>query len=191
MTYYLPPEPVQEAKNASGGGYHSDGRLLVVFLKEKDSPPKLLRNQARLPQHPLSYKCLMASPRSKANNSGNTALMEAPNGERERVFDAFRHWGYLEADLDPLGFLQPVPHPDLQLDGEYAQEARQIYCGTIGAEFMHIADPACRRWIQDKLEGPQEPVDQQRTLDLLTRAEFFELVRSSVTLAASAFHSKA
>lgn len=33
MTYYLPPNPVQEAKNASGGGYHSDGRLLVVFLK--------------------------------------------------------------------------------------------------------------------------------------------------------------
>ena len=33
MTYYLPPNPVQDAKNASGGGYHSDGRLLVVFLK--------------------------------------------------------------------------------------------------------------------------------------------------------------
>jgi hypothetical protein len=33
MTYYLPPDPVQEAKNASGGGYHSDGRLLVIFLK--------------------------------------------------------------------------------------------------------------------------------------------------------------
>jgi len=118
----------------------------------------------------------MASPRSKANNSASTALMEAPNGERERVFEAFRHWGYLEADLDPLGFLQPVPHPDLQLEGEYAQEARQVYCGTIGAEFMHIADPACRRWIQEQLEGPPESVDQQRTLDLLIRAEFFELV---------------
>jgi hypothetical protein len=33
MTYYLPPNPVQDAKNASGGSYHSDGRLLVVFLK--------------------------------------------------------------------------------------------------------------------------------------------------------------
>jgi LssY C-terminus len=31
--YYLPPNPVQDAKNASGGGYHSDGRLLIVFLK--------------------------------------------------------------------------------------------------------------------------------------------------------------
>jgi hypothetical protein len=33
MNYYLPPNPVQDAKNASGGGYHSDGRLLVVFLQ--------------------------------------------------------------------------------------------------------------------------------------------------------------
>ncbi|HEX6804324.1 MAG TPA: LssY C-terminal domain-containing protein [Terriglobales bacterium] len=32
LTYYLPPNPVQDARNASGGGYHSDGRLLVVFL---------------------------------------------------------------------------------------------------------------------------------------------------------------
>ena len=31
--YYLPPEPVLEAKNATGGSYHSDGRLLVLFLK--------------------------------------------------------------------------------------------------------------------------------------------------------------
>src|SRR5713101_8091550 len=33
ITYYLPPNPVQDARNASGGGYHSDGRLLVVFLQ--------------------------------------------------------------------------------------------------------------------------------------------------------------
>ena len=32
LTYYLPPDPVQEAKNATGDGYHSDGRLLVIFL---------------------------------------------------------------------------------------------------------------------------------------------------------------
>ncbi|MFL6444253.1 MAG: LssY C-terminal domain-containing protein [Candidatus Sulfotelmatobacter sp.] len=33
MAYYLPPNPVQEAKNATGDGYRSDGRLLVVFLQ--------------------------------------------------------------------------------------------------------------------------------------------------------------
>ena len=32
LSYYLPTNPVQEAKNATGDGYHSDGRLLVIFL---------------------------------------------------------------------------------------------------------------------------------------------------------------
>jgi hypothetical protein len=33
LSYYLPSNPVQEAKNATGDGYHSDGRLLVIFLQ--------------------------------------------------------------------------------------------------------------------------------------------------------------
>jgi LssY C-terminus len=33
MSYYLPPQPVTVARNATGGSYHSDGRLLVMFLK--------------------------------------------------------------------------------------------------------------------------------------------------------------
>jgi hypothetical protein len=33
LNYYLPPNPVQSAKNATGGEYHSDGRLLVMFLQ--------------------------------------------------------------------------------------------------------------------------------------------------------------
>ena len=33
FSYYLPPNPVQDARNATGDGYHSDGRLLVVFLQ--------------------------------------------------------------------------------------------------------------------------------------------------------------
>lgn len=33
LTYYLPANPVQEAKNATGDGYHSDGRLIVIFLQ--------------------------------------------------------------------------------------------------------------------------------------------------------------
>ena len=33
LSYYLPPDPVQDARNATGGGYHSDGRLLVVQLR--------------------------------------------------------------------------------------------------------------------------------------------------------------
>ena len=33
MTYYLPTNPVEDARNATGGSYHSDGKMLVMFLK--------------------------------------------------------------------------------------------------------------------------------------------------------------
>ena len=114
--------------------------------------------------------------RSKTATENSTAVLDAPNGERERVFDLFRRWGYLEADLDPLGFLRPVPQSDLPVDGELAQEARRVYCGTVGLEFMHITDPARRRWIQEHMEAAQPAVDQERALDLLIRAELFEQV---------------
>jgi hypothetical protein len=32
FSYYLPPNPVQDAKNATGDSYHSDGRLLIILL---------------------------------------------------------------------------------------------------------------------------------------------------------------
>src|SRR5882672_1984058 len=96
--------------------------------------------------------------------------------DRERVFDVFRQWGYLEADLDPLGFLHPETRPELRLEGELAEQARQIYCSTVGAEFMHIADVERRRWIQARMEGPQAEVDQEHVLDQLMRADLFEQV---------------
>ena len=96
--------------------------------------------------------------------------------DREQVFAAFRQWGYLEADLDPVGFLHVEPRPELQITGEAAEEARRIYCGTVGAEFMHLEDGERRRWIQERLEGPQTEVDQDHVLDQLLRADLFEQV---------------
>src|ERR1700689_148463 len=96
------------------------------------------------------------------------------NSERERVLGLFRQFGYLEAELNPLGLLPPQPHPDLEIDSEWAREARRIYCGSVGVEFMHIADPARRRWIQERIEAHPAAVDQKRALDLLMRADLFE-----------------
>jgi LssY C-terminus len=33
IAYYTPPNPVQDARNATGGGYHSDGRIVVITLQ--------------------------------------------------------------------------------------------------------------------------------------------------------------
>ena len=99
------------------------------------------------------------------------------NEERERVFDAFRRWGYLEATLDPLGLFEPLKQPELDaLSGEAAEEARGIYCGTVGADFMHLLEPERRRWIAERLEAPAEEVDRHKILERLIRADLFEQV---------------
>ena len=113
---------------------------------------------------------------TRTSKPSATELIDAPTSDRERVFDAFRHWGYLEADLDPLGLLRPVHQPDLQIDSDYAREARRFYCGTIGVEFMHITEPERRRWIQERMESAPSAVDQERVLDFLIRADIFEQV---------------
>jgi 2-oxoglutarate dehydrogenase E1 component len=106
--------------------------------------------------------------------SGGTAPAIIQDYERERVFGLFRQFGYLEAELNPLGLLPPQPHPDLQIDNEWAREVRRIYCGSVGVEFMHIADPERRRWIEERIEAEPGPVDQAHAFDLLLRADIFE-----------------
>src|SRR6266851_5128805 len=87
-----------------------------------------------------------AKPPKAAKGPATSGLAKrASDEDRERVFDAFRRWGYLEATLDPLGVFEPVKHPDLDaLTGEAAEEARRIYCGTVGADFMHLPEPERR-----------------------------------------------
>ena len=103
-----------------------------------------------------------------------SALMPSSQS-REQVFEAFRRWGFLQAQLDPLHqYLAEHPVPDLEVTGDFADDARAIYCGPIGAEFMHIADPERRRWIAESLESPSGHVDRSRVLDLLIRASVFE-----------------
>ena len=95
---------------------------------------------------------------------------------QERVWESFRRWGYLQAHLDPLGDLAPVLLPELDRTGPEAEAARRVYCGSIGAEFMHIADHERRLWVQERMEEERPEPDRPRILDLLVRAEVFEQV---------------
>src|ERR1700739_1673824 len=101
--------------------------------------------------------------------------MNVDSEQQERVMDAFRRWGYLQANLDPLGHFQPLSHPELELSGQAADLGRRVYTGSIGVEFMHIPDPERRQWIQEHMESEQQqPVDRSRVLDQLVRADVFE-----------------
>src|SRR5215469_16101452 len=95
----------------------------------------------------------------------------SPPADRARVFEAFRRWGYLEASLDPLGFMTPLKSPDLDFSGADADEARRVYCGTIGADFMHLMEPERRQWIADRMESLPPDIDRHMILSRLVRAD--------------------
>jgi 2-oxoglutarate dehydrogenase E1 component len=123
-------------------------------------------------------------PSKKTANSG---VRNGGNSDRERVFELFRRWGFYEAKLDPLDFFKPQNHPELNLTGEAADEARAIYCGTVGAEFMHLPESDRRRWIAEHLEGEAAPVNQRHILERLIRADLFEQVLQARYLGAKRF----
>ena len=118
------------------------------------------------------------------------------------IIDAYRTRGHLMADTDPLNYRQRR-HPDLDvlshgltlwdLDREFPVGGfndqqfmklrdvlgvlRDSYCRTVGVEYMHIMDPAQRRWIQRRVEIKHEkpPVEEQKyILGRLNSAEAFE-----------------
>jgi 2-oxoglutarate dehydrogenase E1 component len=108
--------------------------------------------------------------------------------QRDQIFDAFRRWGHLQAKLDPLGqYLVPEPIPELNFDGEEADEAKGYYSGSIGVEFMHLPDAARREWIQERMEQPAPAPDKQQVLERLTRADLFEQVIQSRYLGTKRF----
>ena len=126
-------------------------------------------------------------------------------GKPARVIElihAYRERGHLMADTNPLEF-ELRRHPDLDVvshgltlwdldrdfgTGDFAGNQRMAlrdilgllrdsYCRSVGVEYMHIQDPAQRRWIQERVEtGHDKPPreEQLRILGTLNQAEAFE-----------------
>ena len=117
----------------------------------------------------------MATSGQKRNDKTGTGAVV----KSDCLADSFRRWGYLQADVDWLGRLQPIEHPDIADAARHApdnevEKWRGIYCGTLGAEFMHIADRERCRWIAGWLEGEQTAPDTEKIVRLLARSELFE-----------------
>jgi 2-oxoglutarate dehydrogenase E1 component len=104
----------------------------------------------------------------------STAVAAPASETKERIWDSFRRWGYLQASLDPLGDFESQAVPELEAEGPEAEAARRVYCGSIGVEFMHMPDRERRQWVQERMEAEAPKADQRRILDLLVRADIFE-----------------
>ncbi|MEI6295881.1 MAG: multifunctional oxoglutarate decarboxylase/oxoglutarate dehydrogenase thiamine pyrophosphate-binding subunit/dihydrolipoyllysine-residue succinyltransferase subunit, partial [Actinomycetes bacterium] len=120
----------------------------------------------------------------------------------QQLIDAYRTFGHLMADTDPLRYRQRS-HPDLDvvnhglslwdLDREFATGGfggkpfmklrrilgilRDSYCRSVGVEYMYMEDPLERKWMQEHVEvgAPRTPREEQlRILRKLNSAEAFE-----------------
>jgi 2-oxoglutarate dehydrogenase E1 component len=146
-----------------------------------------LRRNAGVVHHPYQPLIFLGTFLFMATATQNSSEVSS-SSLREQTFNAFRRWGYFQAQLDPLGqYLQPVNLPELDLSNEFVAEARRAYCATIGAEFMHISRRERREWLAERLEGASGRVDEQRILRQLARADIFEQVIQSRYLGTKRF----
>jgi 2-oxoglutarate dehydrogenase E1 component len=119
---------------------------------------------------------------------------------------AYRHRGHKKANIDPLGMMERPPMPILELGYHHLSPAHldetyqtgsfhygdgsaklrdlvdaleQTYCGSIGAEYMHIVDAAEQLWVQQRLESGRgrsnfDAAQKHRVLERLVAAEGLE-----------------
>ncbi|CDM25070.1 2-oxoglutarate dehydrogenase E1 component [Castellaniella defragrans] len=90
-------------------------------------------------------------------------------------------YGLSEADLDQIYSATNTyfTKADTMTMRDILKALRDTYCRNVGAEFMHISDPAVKRWIQERLEStlgvPELSVDEKRNiLRQVTEAEGLE-----------------
>ncbi|EUC19984.1 UNVERIFIED_ORG: 2-oxoglutarate dehydrogenase E1 component [Burkholderia sp. CF145] len=124
----------------------------------------------------------------------------------QALISAYRMVGTRNAHLDPLRWTAPVPVPELNSSyydlshadmntkfsmsgahfseqvetlGDLMQALKETYCGTLGAEFMYLADPEQRNWWSMRLESSRSKAaldngDKLHILERLTAAEGLE-----------------
>ncbi|OQY56943.1 MAG: 2-oxoglutarate dehydrogenase E1 component [Candidatus Parabeggiatoa sp. nov. 2] len=75
--------------------------------------------------------------------------------ERAYVDELYpEHYGLTEADMSTVFHTGSLYSVDNEKLSNIIKRVKTTYCGTIGAEYMHITETKQKRWIQQRLEGP-------------------------------------
>ena len=179
--------PVQELQE--------NGELVSALTGDYGAAERTLRDNLQARVHGLGYEMSPAAS-LRATQDSIRALM---------LIRAYRVMGHLAADLDPLGLSERKAHRELKPESYGFTEAdldrpifidrvlgletasmrqilrilRRTYCRHIGVQFMHITNPAQKRWIQDRIEGEEKgvrftPEGRRAILAKLIETETFE-----------------
>ena len=134
---------------------------------------------------------------------GADILHERKQENVVRMINHFRALGHRQAKTDPLGLMHQDVIEELTLAyndlsthdlaisfnasafanmgkatlGDIHQKLQDIYCGSVGVEFMHITNAQQRNWVKQRIEsgaGNFSAQDKQDLLQRLTAAEGLE-----------------
>ena len=162
---------------------------------ELDSNHTQIRDQFR--------KLAALGPMARVNSNVAPVVGAAGDEKQVKVLqliNAFRFRGHQHANLDPLGLWQQERVRDLELShhnltekdfdtqfnlgsyalgkdklplGELFKSLNRTYCGSIGAEYMHITDTEQKRWLQQRIESVEsKPV--------ITREEKIKILKGLI-----------
>ncbi|KAA3632727.1 MAG: 2-oxoglutarate dehydrogenase E1 component [Proteobacteria bacterium] len=201
------PVPPDALSYLSGGNAAYLEDLYQQYLKEPDSiDPAWVKVFRQLGESPTAL--YTAQSRGAGTVFGSeqwTAGVAKRQSGVLRLINAYRTRGHQVAATDPLGLEEPEPLGDITLDangltasdldtvfdtGSFAAADRlplrdiisamnDIYCGTVGAEYMYITKTEEKRWIQSRIEtiparrGLEAEV-RRHILERLTAAEGIE-----------------
>ncbi len=126
-----------------------------------------------------------------------TPEMASKQSAVDALIYRYREMGHLLACTDPLSPC-PIDHPLLALDvlgldktdldttfhlrdfvtekatlREILADLHNIYCSSIGIEFMHIQDPVEKKWLQDRMESRERRprISQEMQLTILRKLQ--------------------
>ena len=182
------------------GSVEDSWRSIFQQLPTAGVKPDQLHSQTR------DYFRRLAKDSARYNTTITDPETDAKQVKVLQLINAFRFRGHQHANLDPLGLWQREQVPDLEPAYHNLTEAdfqetfnvgsfaigketmklgdlyaalKQTYCGSIGAEYMHITNTEEKRWIQQRIESVVGRAsftadEKRRFLNELTAAEGLE-----------------
>jgi 2-oxoglutarate dehydrogenase E1 component len=157
---------------------------------------------------PTAMKLAVAQASAKAGKALDERAIEDAAADSIRAMMLVRTYrvrGHLAAKLDPLGLTRPELPADMTpeyhgfagaaldrkvyLGGtlgfdwvsvrELVETLQRNYCGHVGVEYMHVSDVEERRFLQERIEGPDKvirftPEGKKAILSAVIRGEEYE-----------------
>ncbi len=171
-----------------------------IILKNLKGP-----SWSRVKKNYLSKKNIEKNIKENLLTDDETKIDTNKSVKAIALIRAYRIRGHLIAKLDPLGMMErkyledlhPSDHGFKKEDynkkiyvGAYMQGGystineiltffRKIYCSSIGVEYMHISDPAEKKWFRERMEKNENHLKftengKKAILNKLIQAEGFE-----------------